>query len=245
MMARLAFIIDLVVMAMRHILILILLSLTPGLAAEWQPLPATQQGYELRYDPQTSRVETRVNGQVRPMWDGVHRLENGQVLRIHNGVAVRDETVMQSEPRPQSLRDEVSTCRRLVRRSCGLGGTCAHTESCRHASQLLTFHNEAKSSDRHKIELQCLEALDDTAFFKPCPVPTGKGRGSACFDLVVKSCGTLGQCKETEGCDLARQLQQMEYDEKLMLIDTRQKTPTTQQCEEVFSDDEVFVPCLK
>jgi hypothetical protein len=35
----------------------------------------------------------------------------------------------------------------------------------------------------------------------------------------------------------------MEYDEKLMLLDTRQKTPTTRQCEEVFSDDEVFVPC--
>jgi hypothetical protein len=233
-------------MAMRQILIsLILLVLAPALVADWQPLPTTQQGYELRYDPTTSRVETRVNGQVRPMWDGVHRLENGQVLRIRNGVAVRDETVMQSEPRPQVLRDEVSTCRRLVRRSCGLGGTCGHTESCRHATQLLGFHNEAKHSDRHKIELQCLEALDDTAFFKPCPVPPGRSWGSACVDLVVKSCGTLAQCKDSEGCDLARQLQQMEYDEKLMLIDTRQKTPTTHQCEEIFSDDQVFVPCLK
>jgi hypothetical protein len=231
---------------MRQLIIsLFLLLLAPAVAAGWQPLPMTQQGHELRYDPQTSRVETRVNGQVRPMWDGVHRLENGQVLRIRNGIAVRDETVMQSESRPQSLRDEVSTCRRLVRRSCGLGGTCGHTESCRHASQLLGFHNEAKHSDRHKIELQCLEALDDTALFTPCPVPPGKSWGSACFDLVVKSCGTLGQCREAEGCDLARQLQQMEYDEKLMLIDTRQKSPTTHQCEEVFPDDEVFVPCLK
>jgi hypothetical protein len=233
-------------MAMRHIFIsLALLTLASGLAAEWQPLPTTQQGYELRYDPQTSRVETRVNGQVRPMWDGVHRLENGQVLRIQNGIAVRDETVMQTESHPQSLREEVSTCRRLVRRSCGLGGTCSHSESCRHASQLLSFHNEAKFGDRHKIESQCLEALDDTAFFKPCPVSPGKSWDSACFDLVVKSCGTLGQCNGAEGCDLARQLHQMEYDEKLMLIDTRQKTPTTRQCEEVFSDDEVFVPCLK
>ena len=231
---------------MRQILILlILLAPVPGLKADWQPLPATQQGYELRYDPQTSRVETRVNGQVRPMWDGVHRLENGQVLRIQNGIAVRDETVMQTEPQAQFLRDEVSTCRRLVRRSCGLGGSSSHTDSCRHASQLLNFHNEAKFSDRHKIELQCLEALDDTAFFKPCPVPPGRGWGSACFDLVVKSCGTVSQCSETEGCDLARQLQEMEYDEKLMLINTRQKTPTTRQCEEIFSDDEVFVPCLK
>lgn len=231
---------------MREILILlILLAPVSGLMADWQPLPATQQGYELRYDPQTSRVETRVNGQVRPMWDGVHRLENGQVLRIQKGIAVRDETVMQTEPQAQFLRDEVSTCRRLVRRSCGLGGSCSHTDSCRHASQLLNFHNEAKFSDRHKIELQCLEALDDTAFFKPCPVPPGRGWGSACFDLVVKSCGTVSQCSETEACDLARQLQQMEYDEKLMLIDTRQKSPTTRQCEEIFSDDEVFVPCLK
>ena len=233
-------------MTMRHILILLtLLAPAPVLTAEWQPLPTTQQGYELRYDPQTSRVETRVNGQVQPMWDGVHRLENGQVLRIRNGIAVRDETVMQNESSPQFLRDEVSTCRRLVRKSCGLGGTCGRTESCRHASQLLSFHNEAKYSDRHKIELQCLEALDDVDFFKPCQVPPGRSWGSACFDLVVKSCGTLGQCKATEGCDLARQLQQMEYDEKLMLIDTRQKTPTTRQCEEIFSDDEVFIPCLK
>ena len=232
-------------MAMRNILLFLTLLLPAVVVAEWRPLPSTQQGNELRYDPQTSRVETRINGQVRPMWDGVHRLEDGQVLRIQNGIAVRDATVMQSAPRQESLRDEVSICRRLARSSCGLAGSCGHTESCRHASQLLTFHNEAAFGDRHKIERQCLEALDDSVLFKPCPLPPGRSWGSACFDLVAKSCGTLGQCRETEGCDLARQLHQMEYDEKLMLLDIRQKTPTTRQCEEVFSDDELFLPCLK
>lgn len=230
-------------MARRYILLLLFLSMPAGLMAEWRPLPSTQQGYELRYDPQTSRVETRVKGVTRPMWDGIHRLEDGQVLRIRNGIAVRDTTVMQTEQLPQIVREEVSACERLVRRSCGLGSACRDTESCRHARQLLTFHNEAAFGERHKIEAQCRQGLDDRAFFKPCPIPPGKGWSSVCSDLVAKSCGPRGQCGKTEGCDLAKQLRQMEYDEKLMLLDTRQKTPTTRQCEEVFSDDEIFVPC--
>lgn len=223
----------------------ILLAATSVLLADWRPLPSTQQGYELRYDPSSSRVETRIDGEVRPMWDGVHRLENGQVLRIHNGIAVRDETIMNAEPRPRVMREQVSACEMLARKSCGLGGVCTASESCRHAQQLLGFYKEADYRERGRIGKQCREALDDMIFFKPCPVPPKSAYGSACSDLVAKSCGGLGQCGEAEGCDLARQLQQMEYDEKLMLLDVKQRTPTTRQCEEVYSDDEMFAPCVK
>lgn len=231
---------------MRKILLfLILIAPLQSAMADWRPLPSTQQGYELRYDPDTSRVETRVNGQARPLWDGVHRLENGQVLRINNGVAVRDRTVMQQAPPHQVLREEVSSCDVLARKSCGLGGTCSFAESCRHARQLLGFHKEAKFSERARIARQCRDALNDVDLFKPCPIPPKSAYGSACSDLVAKSCGAYGQCREAQGCDFARQLQEMEYDEKLILLDLRQKTPTTRQCEEAFTDDEIFVPCLK
>ena len=231
---------------MRNILYsVVLLTAMSVPQADWRPLPSTQQGYELRYDPSTSRVETRINGAVRPMWDGVHRLENGQVLRIQNGIAVRDETIMKAEPRPRVMREQISACEMLARKSCGLGGVCAAGESCRHAQQLVGFYKEAGYSERGRIEKQCREALDDMTFFKPCPVPPKSAYGSACSDLVTKSCGSLGQCRQAEGCDLARQLQQMEYDEKLMLLDVKQRTPTTRQCEEVYGDDELFVPCVK
>ena len=92
---------------MRNILYsVVLLTAMSVPQADWRPLPSTQQGYELRYDPSTSRVEARINGEVRPMWDGVHRLENGQVLRIQNGIAVRDETIMKAEPRPRVMREQ-------------------------------------------------------------------------------------------------------------------------------------------
>ena len=218
--------------------------MTTAVHAEWRPLPSTQQGYELQYDSNTSRVQTIVNGQARPMWDGVHRLENGQVLRIHNGIAVRDRTVMQTTPAPEVLREEVSACEMLSRSSCGLGGRCVNDESCRLANELLEFHKTARFSDRHKIERQCREALGEREFFPPCPVPPKGAFGGACADLVPKSCDTLGQCKQSESCNLARQLQQMEYDEQLMLLDNRRKTPTSRQCAVVFSDDAVFTPCV-
>lgn len=230
---------------MRIILFFVILSFTAGVMAEWRPLPSMQQGYELRYDPDSSRVETRIDGEIRPLWDGVHRLENGQVLRIENGIAVRDRTVMQARPEPRVVREEVPACEMLARKSCGLGGSCSTSESCRHAQQLLGFYREVGFGERGRIEKQCREALGDTQFFRPCPVPPKSAYATACSDLVAKSCGINGQCKESESCDLARQLQKMEYDEKLMLLNVKQKTPTTRQCEEVFGDDELFAPCLR
>ncbi|MEN8212717.1 MAG: hypothetical protein ABFR19_00010 [Pseudomonadota bacterium] len=211
--------------------------------SEWYTLPKTTQGEELRYDNRTNRVEIVNEAGSRPLWSGVHRLEDGRVLRIERGVAIADKTVQRAVPAPQQISDQVDPCTVLERQSCGLRTECAQSESCQLAHQLQGFHNSASLSDMSRIESQCREALGNTAMFPPCPMPPTGAWRTACSDIVIKSCGKFNQCRESEACDAAHQLVAMENEERLNKWVPSEPTYTTRQCEKAFGDNDFFPMC--
>jgi hypothetical protein len=68
-----------------------------------------------------------------------------------------------------------SACELLVGKVCGLQGACSGQTAC-HAAQQLLQMSQQKSADQrggqgltgNPTEQQCVEALSDEGFFKPC-----------------------------------------------------------------------------
>jgi hypothetical protein len=232
-------------MMIRSTLILVTLLCSTTALSEWYSLPKTTQGQELRYDNRTNRVEIVNENGNRPLWSGVHRLEDGRVLRIQKGVAIADQTVQRAISVPQQQPDQVDACTVLERQSCGLRTECALSESCQLAHQLQGFYNSASLSDRRKIESQCKEAMINKSMFTPCPMPPAGAYHTACADIVIKSCGKLNQCRQSDACDAARQLLSMENEERLNKWVPSEDTYTTKQCEKAFGDDDFFPLCGK
>ncbi len=232
-------------MMIRSTLILVTLLCSTTALSEWYSLPKTTQGQELRFDNRTNRVEIVNENGNRPLWSGVHRLEDGRVLRIQKGVAIADQTVQRAISVPQQQPDQVDACTVLERQSCGLRTECALSESCQLAHQLQGFYNSASLSDRRKIESQCKEAMINKSMFTPCQMPPTGAYHTACADIVIKSCGKLNQCRQSDACDAARQLLSMENEERLNKWVPSEDTYTTKQCEKAFGDDDFFPLCGK
>lgn len=227
----------------RFLLILVALLSSTIAAAEWYSLPKTSQGEELRYDNRTNRVEIVNEAGNRPLWSGVHKLEDGRVLRIRKGVAIADQTVKRAMPAPKQQPDQVDACTVLERQSCGLRTECALSESCQLAHQLQGFYNSASLIDRSKLESQCKEALGNALMFPPCPTPPTGAYHTACGDIVTKSCGKSNQCQQSDACDAARQLVSMENEERLNKWVPSEDTYTTRQCGKALGDDDFFPLC--
>ncbi|MEA3301667.1 MAG: hypothetical protein U9Q75_00190 [Pseudomonadota bacterium] len=232
-------------MMIRSVLLLVALLCSTTAVSEWYSLPKTTQGQELRYDNSTNRVEIINESGNRPLWSGVHRLEDGRVLRIQKGVAIADQTVQRAISVPQQQPDQVDACTVLERQSCGLRTECALSESCQLAHQLQGFYNSANLTDRRKIESQCKEGMANKSLFQPCPMPPAGAYHTACGDIVIKSCGKLNQCQQSDACDAARQLLSMENEERLNKWVPSEDTYTTRQCEKAFGDDDFFPLCGK
>ncbi len=141
-------------------------------AADWEG--ALLDGSRLQVDPATRRAWRWENGQARPLWDGVHRLEDGSVVIVREGTAVPTEEMLETWPLPveEVAELEVSVCEDLVEKVCGSEAGCAESQPCRLAHQLLDMAKEeratgpldpvgATSSD------QCREAMENP-FFVPC-----------------------------------------------------------------------------
>ena len=232
-------------MMIRLLLFLVTLLSSTIAVSEWYSLPKTTQGQELRYDNSTNRVEIVNETGNRPLWSGVHRLEDGRVLRIQKGVAIADQTVQRAiAARPQQP-DQVDACTVLERRSCGLRTDCALSESCQLAHQLQGFYNSASLADRARIESQCKEAINNASMFPPCPTPPTGAYHTVCGDIVTKSCGKFNQCQESDACVAAHQLLSMENEERLNKWVPSEDTYTTKQCEKAFGDDDFFPLCEK
>ena len=227
----------------RLLLFLVTLLSSTIAVSEWYSLPKTTQGHELRYDNSSNRVEIVNDTGNRPLWSGVHRLEDGRVLRIQKGVAIADQTVRRAISTPQQQPDQVDACTVLERKSCGLRTDCALSDSCQLAHQLQGFYNSASLSDRTKIESQCKEAINNESMFPPCPTPPAGAYHTVCGDIVIKSCGKLNQCQESDACDAARQLLSMENEERLNKWVPSEDTYTTKQCEKAFADHDFFPFC--
>ena len=148
-------------------------------AADWTS--GMQGGGTVTIDPDTRRATVTRDGVTSPLWNGVHRLQDGSVLIVNHGEVVPGETT--DEPRrlpPLETADwegapivGYSPCERLTRHVCGKQDECATAEACNPSRQLLAMEQEerkqADSSSRMTYTSgQCLDAMKDAEYFSVC-----------------------------------------------------------------------------
>jgi hypothetical protein len=68
---------------------------------------------------------------------------------------------------------------------------------------------------------------------------------SPCEKLSRRVCGKENQCEEIEGCTLARQLLDMEQDERAASENRNRMTYTSSQCQNVITDVDLFPLCAQ
>lgn len=163
-----------------------LLLLVPALAAAVDPFFKEPGGGTVTVDPETNRATITRDGVSAPMWDGTHRMEDGSVLIIHQGVVVPNEPVLGTRELPTHEGEEdwqvehivgYSPCERLVRRVCGRDDACADTEPCNMARQLLDMEEAEREESTSRslttyTSSRCQAVESDPGLFPPCePAP--------------------------------------------------------------------------
>jgi len=228
---------------------LLIASTGPVGASSWTG--TLQDGSVLKVDPDSHRAMRYYKGGVTPLWDGTHRLEDGSVVIVRDGQAVPTESMMNSwagEPGSEpSMRTRY--CDQLVRKVCGFHDECRQGQPCILARQLLAMEREQQR--RTPVEAgswphvpssgECQDALANPAF-PACGSSTPGAEQTACRKLVEKVCGDADQCAAHKACNPARQLLQMESDERLRSADPQALTPTGAECEKAM-DNAFFEPC--
>jgi hypothetical protein len=170
----------------------LLLCAAPALAAEpW--IAPLQSGGQVEVDPRTNRPVLTRDGRQTQLWDGVHRLEDGSVIRIEGGRVVPTTDMLVPPPAPSASASSdaegadnqpadrpvgepvtgASPCEQLVIRVCGPSRTCWREPACEAARQLREMEQEEwlKGADPHFVTdsgKQCGQAMTN-AFFAPCP----------------------------------------------------------------------------
>lgn len=144
-------------------------------AADWSGRLA--DGAHIEVEADTHRAWRLEGGRRTLLWDGVHRLEDGSIVIVRDGVAVPTEPMLrawQTPPprRPLSEDRDLAPCRELVERVCGADGRCDKTEPCRLAHELLQMAEEDLPPElelqaERSVGSQCREGLGN-AFFAPC-----------------------------------------------------------------------------
>jgi hypothetical protein len=139
------------------------------------PLGALAVGGDLWLDTASNRVWVSLPAGERLLWDGVHRLRDGQTLTVRQGTLTLDRQVIEQVEqfrlgqRPASL-----VCAELVERVCGADDACADGEGCRAARQLLDFADQERLRPEQfagadgSVAQHCQTALDGNSFFPPC-----------------------------------------------------------------------------
>lgn len=225
----------------------VLLGLSPTLWAEgWSG--TLRDGTQLRVDPETRRALRDQGGSQRPMWDGVHYLDDGSMVIIRDGTAVPTRQMLETwdaGPAPQAAQ-ATPECDRLVQRVCGPQDACGQSGPCLAARKLLqeavsTAADSAPGAAAGASEAACAKALSDPAF----PVCTQVARGAAvsdCTRLVERVCGADGRCAKAPACDPARQLLGLESEERSAGGDPGALTAAGDQCREAMTNP-FFKPC--
>jgi hypothetical protein len=138
-------------------------------------------GGTVTVDPDTNRATIQRDGATAPLWDGIHRMQDGSILIIRQGVVVPNEPVLGARERPGEEEEDwpvepivgYSPCERLVRRVCGRGDECTDTEACDLARQLLTMEAEERDQNTTRYlttytSNRCLSVEKDTGLFPDC-----------------------------------------------------------------------------
>jgi hypothetical protein len=154
--------------------------LLPAQAAEWSS--TLQDGSTVTVDPYTNRATVNRDGVSTPLWNGVHRMQDGSSLIVNRGIAVPTEPIIESRRLPPPETEEwedvniigYSPCEQLVRHVCGQQEQCADMEPCDVARQLLAMEQQERnaSSNRNLMTYtsgQCLNAMKDREYFGMCP----------------------------------------------------------------------------
>ena len=148
-------------------------------AADWTS--GMQGGGTVTIDPDTRRATVTRDGVTSPLWNGVHRLQDGSVLIVNHGEVVPGERI--SEPRrlpPLETADwegapivGYSPCEKLARHVCGKQDECATAEACNPSRQLLAMEQEERKQADSRSRMtytsgQCLDAMKDAVYFSAC-----------------------------------------------------------------------------
>ncbi len=227
-------------------LLLLLLSLAAA-AEEGSWRGAMQDGSEITIDPSTNKATRTLDGETTLLWNGVHRLSNGAVIIVRDGVVVPDQAIIEAQ-QEQARNRLNAACMQLVSKVCGQHSECRSQPACDPARQLLAMEREELGSSWSGASLEsphlCLEALGNEAYFTPCVRRDPKERPSACEQLAARVCGEAEGCADSQGCGAARQLISMERQD---LVEAPQRHSTASaQCGEMLErPTETFDACRR
>lgn len=220
---------------------LVLLLEPSAQASDWTG--ALGDGSELRVDPRTRRAIQVEGEQTRPLWDGVHRLEDGSVVIIRGGTAVPTQEMLRAweggAPAVEAPADR--PCEQLERRVCGHDNACRTSAACLSARSLLNSEREAQrrapfgagARPATEYSSRCQAALGDSEF-PPCA--SALGGPSTCQALVMQVCGEDGRCASGPACAPARQLRDQETAERAASPGPDALTPSGVQCQEALGN---------
>ncbi len=225
-------------------LLLLLISITASAGeGAWQG--SLQDGSRVTIDPSTNKAIRSVDGESTPLWDGVHRLNNGAVIIVRDGVVVRDETVIEAQQEQERNRLNAA-CMQLVTKVCGPHNECDSSPACDPARQLLVMERDELSGSWSGATLEsstlCLEALGNETYFATCTRRDITAGRSPCERLAARVCGEEELCSASQGCDAARQLIGMEQQDLFEFPGRPGKASL--QCREMLREPtELFAGC--
>jgi hypothetical protein len=226
---------------------LALLCVTVGAAEAWTG--ATPDGAEVRVDPGTRRA-TRIQGdQAVPLWDGVHRMDDGSVVIIRRGTVIPNAQMLDTWAAGAAQPDPLDgrPCEQLERRACGRDQACGSSAACLKARTLLNVAREeqrrlpigVKADPDVGTNGRCAAALT-APDLETCGADRPAGGARPCTDLVERVCGADQRCAASPACPPARQLLAQEQTEQP--AESGALTPSATQCQEALASS-FFAPC--
>ncbi|KOR31440.1 hypothetical protein TI04_00875 [Achromatium sp. WMS2] len=198
-------------------------------------------GEAVSIDPNTNKpILTKT---ATPLWDGVHKLDNGTVITVKDGVVVPNTNLMPND-NSKPLTPTLSACTDLITKACGTKQGCANTQACSLAKQLKKLWEEAPYASFPGVantgQTECQDGLLNPLLFPLCQqdleIPT------LCKQLVTRSCGPNNECAATTACNAALQLQQLAITDTVETLDTSVIKNHDRDCGEAF-ENSFFATC--
>lgn len=197
-------------------------------------------GGEVRVDSQTHKPTLYYGGSTTPLWNGVHKLDDGSVIIVRDGVVVPNETIYQTWTEPPAAKtiQPHDECAELINRTCGNKNGCAARQPCTLAKQLqqlvISAQNDVSTGVGNGDQDMCKHGLLDVTMFPPCEqeikVPT------PCTKLVTKTCGDKLDCQTTTACNVAQQLLKLGQEAHLNNPEVPVDPQISQQCEDALNN---------
>ena len=159
-----------------------LLGMVIALAASAGGSSVLEGGGTVTMDPDTKQATVTRDGVTAPLWNGVHRMQDGSVMIVNDGGVVNNESSARPPhqlPAPESSDWEgarivgYSPCEKLARQVCGQHDECTTAPACDPSRQLLAMEQEerTRAPDHSRMTYtsgQCVQAIKDVTFFSVC-----------------------------------------------------------------------------